>query len=334
MKLSGSIAAFANSPLPDAVRQLDMLGVDYIHVDCNDDPRVFYDMETIRENTRRPIDLHIISPHPEKYFQLISRFQIEQVSFQYETASRVPDVTTELGARLGLALTLDTDLDVFDHVADKFHFLMLMTTTPGKSGGTFGPQAYTKIETARKRFPGKDLHVDGGVNADVATVLQGYGIDCVISGSFLSKATSLSAAILSIKNGAKADFPVRDFMLARNALPTVRLEYLNLKDVLRAIDKYKMAMVLVVDAHDNLHGIITDGDIRRGILESGGDLNLPDPLKILNRNPVTAPADASLRDVLQRVEHHQQTVLFVPLLGKDGKLAGGLGLHQLLGSNL
>jgi len=108
LKLSGSIAALTHCPLPEAARQLDRLGVDYIHVDCNDDPRVFEDIGVIRENSRRPIDLHIVSPRPEDYFPLISRYNVEQVSFQYESAGRVPVADRQLGARLGLALKPET----------------------------------------------------------------------------------------------------------------------------------------------------------------------------------------------------------------------------------
>ncbi|MBI1274312.1 MAG: CBS domain-containing protein [Alphaproteobacteria bacterium] len=334
MKLSGSIAAFADSPLPDAVQQLDRLGVDYIHVDCNDDPQVFNDMDTIRAHTHCPIDLHIISPTPEKFLPLVSRFHVEQVCFQYETAARVPDIREETGARLGMAFMLDTDLAVFDAVADKFQFLMLMATTPGKSGGTFGEDAYDKISAARRRFPGKALHVDGGVNDAVSGRLRDCGVDVVISGNFLSKAGSLSAAVFALKNGSRSNFPVRDFMQARNALPTLHTENLTLKSVLTTINKHKMGLVLIVDHNDILVGMITDGDIRRGILNNGTELALPNPADIINYSPLSVTPEHSLHEALQTVEMADRVVLFMPVLGPDRRLLGGLSLRQILGDHV
>lgn len=330
MKLSGSIGALTGCSLPDAARQLDRLGVDYIHVDCNDDPRVFDDIAVIRQNSRRPIDLHIVSSRPEDYFPLISRFNIEQVSFQYESAGRIPVVEERMGARLGLALKPNTDLGVFERNADQFQFLMLMATTPGQSGGAFGEGVYARVREARLRFPGKSLHVDGGVTAEVSDRLRACGVDCVVSGSFLSRAASLSHAILAIKNGAQAQCPVRDFMLARNSLPTLRAEQLSLKTVLAAIDQSKMGLVLVVDDNDVLQGMITDGDVRRGILQSGDTLRLPDANAVMNRAPLTLAPTMTLSDALQAIDRMQRTIVFIPVVDSERRLVGGLGLRQVL----
>lgn len=330
MKLSGSIGALTGCSLPEAARQLDRLGVDYIHVDCNDDPAVFEDIDVIRHNSRRPIDLHIVSSMPEAYFDLISRFNIEQVSFQYESAGRAPVIEERMGARVGLALKPDTDLGIFERNAKRFQFLMLMATTPGQSGGAFGEDVYARVREARRRFPGKSLHVDGGVTAEVSDRLRECGVDCVVSGSFLSRAASLSHAILAIKNGAQARYPVRDFMLARNALPTIHAEQLNLRSVLIAVDQCKMGLVLVVDDADVLQGMITDGDIRRGILQSGDTLGLPDPQVIINRAPLTLSPTMTLSEALHAIDRIQRTIVFIPVVDSERRLVGGLGLRQVL----
>lgn len=330
MKLAGSIAALTHCSLPEAARQLDRLGVDYIHVDCNDDPRVFDDIGIIRANSRRPIDLHIVSPKPEDYFALVSRFNVEQVCFQYETAGRVPAVEPHMGARVGLALKPETDLGVFERDADRFQFLMLMATTPGQSGGAFDDSVYARVREARKRFPDKSLHVDGGVTAAVSEQLRECGVDCVVSGTFLTRAASLSHAILAIKNGTQAGFPVRNFMLARNALPTLAIGDLSLRNVLEAIDRSKMGLVMVVDDRDALQGMITDGDVRRGVLQSGGELALPDPRAILNTSPLTLSPEMTLGEALHAIEKVQRTIVFIPVVDADRRLVGGLGLRQVL----
>jgi ribulose-phosphate 3-epimerase len=73
MKISASIYASKNENLEEIIREINMLPIDFIHIDCNDDFAVFDDIKEIRKFTTKPIDLHIISPEPEKYFDLLQR---------------------------------------------------------------------------------------------------------------------------------------------------------------------------------------------------------------------------------------------------------------------
>ena len=65
MKISASIYSTSRD-LEQVVRELDNHRIDFFHVDCNDDPKVFDDIINIRKWSKTPIDLHIISKTPEK----------------------------------------------------------------------------------------------------------------------------------------------------------------------------------------------------------------------------------------------------------------------------
>ena len=84
MKISASIYSSKNQKLEQIIHELDEHGVDYFHVDCNDDKSVFDDIVRIRELSSKPIDLHIISSEPEAYFDAIQKHRVEFVTFQYE----------------------------------------------------------------------------------------------------------------------------------------------------------------------------------------------------------------------------------------------------------
>ena len=68
MKISASIYSGKNKSMLQLVKELDGAVVDYFHIDCNDDLTVFDDIKAIRRESKTPIDLHIISPDPEKFF--------------------------------------------------------------------------------------------------------------------------------------------------------------------------------------------------------------------------------------------------------------------------
>ena len=71
MKISASIYSDKKRPLKEVIEDLVQHQVDLLHVDCNDDLTVFDDIQQIRQWCNLPIDLHIITEEPDKYFDLL-----------------------------------------------------------------------------------------------------------------------------------------------------------------------------------------------------------------------------------------------------------------------
>lgn len=89
-------------------------------------------------------------------------------------------------------------------------------------------------------------------------------------------------------------------------------------DAVRVIDKAALQVALIVDSEGTLKGIVTDGDVRRGLLRGIG---LDAPVKlVMNPNPVTARSDQStdlaIRQVRQFGMHH------LPIVDPEGRLVG------------
>jgi arabinose-5-phosphate isomerase len=95
-----------------------------------------------------------------------------------------------------------------------------------------------------------------------------------------------------------------------------------------AIDRGRLGAVLVVDHHNKLSGIITDGDIRRMVVSERkiADLAVED---VMTENPRTQEENAPTYDALNIMEQHQITVL--PIVNSDGEVKGILHLHDILG---
>ena len=47
-----------------------------------------------------------------------------------------------------------------------------MTTTPGESGGKFNKINFNKIREFRKKFPEKNIHIDGGINDELGFIMR------------------------------------------------------------------------------------------------------------------------------------------------------------------
>ena len=100
----------------------------------------------------------------------------------------------------------------------------------------------------------------------------------------------------------------------------------TIRDALEIINNEALRVALVVDEEDVLLGVVTDGDIRRGLLNN---LPLTEPVsEVMNTNPTTALENSSrekLIDLMERLD-----ILSVPLLNVNGKVIGLETLHGAL----
>lgn len=104
----------------------------------------------------------------------------------------------------------------------------------------------------------------------------------------------------------------------------------SIKDVLRIIDKGAMQIALVVDADNKLLGTITDGDIRRGLLD-GYDLSSSIE-HIINRTPTVAKISDTKEDILKVAllrKLHQ-----IPIVDELGKVLGIQEIDGLIASEV
>lgn len=84
--------------------------------------------------------------------------------------------------------------------------------------------------------------------------------------------------------------------MKRDWKSTVVNESLEIVDAVRILQKTALQILLVVNDNDELVGVVTDGDIRKVILE-GYSLDLPIS-KLMNNNPVVATSTDTKEEVL------------------------------------
>ncbi len=100
----------------------------------------------------------------------------------------------------------------------------------------------------------------------------------------------------------------------------------TIKEAMQVIDKGAMKIAVVVDAHDRLIGILTDGDIRRGILK-GIDLHESiDP--IIQRDPIVCYINESKEEILQK--SLGKRIYHLPILDQERKVVGIEDIERLL----
>lgn len=87
---------------------------------------------------------------------------------------------------LGLAITVDTNLELIEPYVDDINFVQFMGIKRiGVQGQPFAEEVFTKIALFKKKHPNVPIQVDGGVTLAVAPKLLQLGVSRLIVGSAL-----------------------------------------------------------------------------------------------------------------------------------------------------
>ncbi len=330
MKISGSIYSNSKQELSTTIRDLEEHHIDMLHVDCLDDVTVFEDIKRIRCTTALPVDLHLITSTPFKFQQHLDENPVDFLTLQFENLNG--DSLPKSGfKKLGLALTSATPLEAFAKYSDDCDFVLLMATTPGKSGGEFNKENFRRIREFRKKFPDKQIHVDGGVNAEVSFILRNLGVHCAVSGSYLFTQKTVGSAVLGLKNAqTESHYRVADFMHLLDETPSVSLAGLNLKSVLQSIEDSKMAFTAIVQLNGVLDGIISNADVRKGMLKSIENLSEIKVENLINSNPIVLKEDLTVTEMLHFIRQQTIPINFLPVINSNGILTGSLTFNDLI----
>ena len=330
MKISASIYSDGTRSLEDIIGDLDAHQIDMLHIDCNDDPAVFEDIKKIRTLSKVPIDLHLITPGPERFYDLLKANPVEYLTFQFEELSEPLSIPEEINGKKGIAITTDTPVDIFSGFAN-FDFILIMATTPGKSGGEFNKANFNKIRHFRKSFPGKNIHVYGGVNAEVSFILRNLGVSSCVSGSYLFNEASIGNAILNLtKREADSNYRVDDFMTPLAECPVASIENHSSKEIIEIVDKGNIGFCLVTDLSGKLRGIVSSADIRKATLKNWDKIPRMDKTELINSNPVIIDQNATVQDLLKKIKSSKFPIMYLPVVNSNIEAVGIVNFTHLI----
>ena len=100
----------------------------------------------------------------------------------------------------------------------------------------------------------------------------------------------------------------------------------SIRQAMKAIDNGGFHMALVVDDTDYLLGVVTDGDVRRALLNN---LGLDDVIEtIVSRNPICITLGDTHDELVQKAIHKK--IYQFPVVDADGKLIGIKDIEELV----
>ena len=126
--------------------------------------------------------------------------------------------------------------------------------------------------------------------------------------------------------GRKLLMHVRDLMRTGDAVPRVAPDA-AFTTMLREMTGKGLGFTAIADADGRVHGIFTDGDLRR-LIERGVDMRSLTAQQVMHASPRTIRAEALAVEVADLMEQHRITSVLVVDTG--GHLVGALNTNDLM----
>jgi arabinose-5-phosphate isomerase len=127
--------------------------------------------------------------------------------------------------------------------------------------------------------------------------------------------------------GERLKVKVEEVMLGGEMIPVVS-ETERAATAIKILNAKNLGAVIVVNSAGVVRGILTDGDVRRMLVEKEG-FTADSTATIMTADPICISQDVLAADALSIMQQHEITVL--PITSQAGRLVGILHLHDLLG---
>ena len=155
---------------------------------------------------------------------------------------------------------------------------------------------------------------------------------------------AIAVSLLELRGFNKSDFAklhpggmlgkrllltVKQIMNKKDQIPFVHLN-MKVKDALLIISEKGLGMTVVLNSHDEMVGIITDGDIRRSLEKKGNKIFDQTAGCIMSENPKWVSSNTLAISALELMEQYNITSLIVYSNKQSKKPNGVIHIHDLL----
>lgn len=196
-KLSASLMCANLLNLEQDIKRLELLKVDYLHIDLMDAsfvPNLTFGPDTInaiRKITDMPLDIHLLLEHPRVIIRSIDIKENDIVSIHFECKESIMEniaFIKQKGAKFGLALNPDTSIEEVKKYLPYVDVVLLMLIVPGFAGSSMIHGMMEKVAETRNyldnhKFNNIEICVDGSVSGERAKYMKELGASIFVGGT-------------------------------------------------------------------------------------------------------------------------------------------------------
>lgn len=196
--------------LGDEIQKMMDVGVKYIHFDVMDGhfvPNISFGIPVLKSlghKFNQINDVHLMISEPDRYVEEFIKAGGDIITFHFEALKDDKEVAKTighicgLGAKCGISIKPNTPVEAIKKFLPFVDLVLVMSVEPGFGGQSFMENSLPKIkelDLIRKEMNyGYIIEVDGGINDKTAPLVKEAGVDLLVSGSYLFKASNLKEA--------------------------------------------------------------------------------------------------------------------------------------------
>ena len=198
--------------LAEAVRQVEAMGGDWVHLDVMDGcfvPNITFGTKAVtdlRPVSGLPFDVHLMICRPESHVQSFCEAGADRLTVHLEATTHLDRVLSsirEMGKRPGVAIVPSTPACALSEVLHLVDLVLVMTVNPGFGGQELIPRCLTKVAEVKRMREEAGLsfliEVDGGINPTTAPRATAAGAQVLVAGSAVFGAQSPSREVALLR---------------------------------------------------------------------------------------------------------------------------------------
>ena len=212
IKVSPSILAADFANLSEECSKIDKSNADWFHLDIMDGlfvPNISFGMpvvRTIRQLTKKPLDVHLMIVQPEKYITEFINLGSNIITVHIEATNNLNQIINKIhesSLKSGIAINPQTPISDLKEYINKVDLICLMGVNPGFAGQKFIESTHERLQELKNLIISSGssalIEVDGGVNKENYQQLKSNGADVLVAGSYIFNSPNYNIAIDNLK---------------------------------------------------------------------------------------------------------------------------------------